>query len=67
MLSHLLTERERRQASVPQGFSETDPAHRLSAAEDLPGSDQNRLLQSQPHHVLAPWDTACSSKLPNRW
>lgn len=61
VLSHLLTERERGQAAVQAVLAEADPAHHLSAPEDLPRCHPHWLLKSPSAHLLAPWRTARGS------
>lgn len=68
VLSHLLGQWERSQAAVPTLLSETDPAHRVSAAQDLPSSHQDRLHQPKPSVVLAARHSAGGSQLSDwRW
>lgn len=68
VLSHLLRQWERRQATVPALLSEADPAHRVSAAQDLPSSHQDRLHKPQPSALLAPRHSAGGSQLSDwRW
>lgn len=68
MLSHLLRQRERGQAAVPALLSETDPSHRVSAAQDLPSSHQDRLHEPKPSAVLAARHSAGGSQLSDwRW
>lgn len=67
VLPHLLRQRERRQATVQALLSEADPAHRLSAAQDLPSSHQNRLHKPNPPVVLAARHSAGGSQLPDWW
>lgn len=68
VLSHLLRQWERRQATVPALLSEADPAHRVSAAQDLPSSHQDRLHKPKPSAVLAARHSAGGSQLSDwRW
>lgn len=61
VLSYLLPEWERCQAAVQAVLSEADPAHHLSAPEDLPRCHAHWLLKSPSTDLLAPWHTACGS------
>lgn len=61
VLSYLLPERECCQAAVQAVLSEADPAHHLSAPEDLPCCHAHWLLKSPPTDLLAPWRAACGS------
>lgn len=67
VLSHLFCQWECRQATVPPLLSEAHPAHRVSAAQDLPSSHQDRLHKPKPPVVLAARHSASGSQLSDWW